>query len=73
MYSEIINTINEKLIPLLQKTKIYDINLVYIDGIKSLKNITKIKAHEEITKNIDKIFYLSRYVILHDSLISCFK
>ena len=72
-YSDIINTINEKLIPLLQKIKIYDINLIYTNGIKSLKNINKIKAIEEIAKNIDEIFYSSRHVILHDSLISCLK
>ena len=72
-HSNISNTINEKLIPLLQKTKIYDISLIYTDEIKSLTNIKKIKAIEEIAKEIDEIFYSSRYVIKHDSLISCLK
>jgi hypothetical protein len=57
----------------LQKTIVYDINLIYTNGIKSLKNINKIKAIEEIAKNINEIFYSSRHVILHDSLISCLK
>ena len=35
-YSDIINTINEELIPLVQKTKIYDINLIYTLGIKKI-------------------------------------
>ena len=65
-YSDIINTINEKLIPLLQKTKIYDISLIYTDGIKSLTNIKKIKTIEEIAKEIDEIFYSSGYMIKHD-------
>ena len=57
----------------MQKTIVYDINLIYTNGIKSLKNINKIKAIEEIAKNINEIFYSSRHVILHDSLISCLK
>ena len=72
-YSDIIHTINEKFIPLLRKTKIYDIKLIYTDGTSSLKNIKKINKIEEITNNIDEIFSSTKYVIKHDSVISCLK
>ena len=71
--SKIVETFEEKIIPILSNKCLNNIKIIYTKGVGSIGNSVKESHITEVIERIDKIFLSKKIVYTHTKTTSCLK